>query len=70
MISLIVGDYGYVCFYAGKRVEVYASTMSEAKALAIKKLKVPAKKTHMVSVVLAEKPGPDGQETVTHVAVD
>jgi hypothetical protein len=55
---------GYIAFYKGKRIEVYANSSFEAqtKAAAIFK----AKKSWEVSVVLAEK---DGKEVV-HIAVD
>lgn len=55
---------GYVCFYNGKRCEVYAETLWKAKAEAVKVLKVPLKQMHMISVILAEKNG----EQVKHVA--
>jgi hypothetical protein len=53
---------GYVCFYKGKRVEVYAKTSYEAQQKAAAILKV--KKSYEITVVLAEK---DGAQ-VTHVA--
>lgn len=46
---------GYVCFYKGKRVEVYADTSYEAQQKAAIQFK--AKKTYEVTVVLAEKAG-------------
>ena len=55
---------GYVCFYKGKRIEVYAETLLEARDKAAKQFK--AKKAYEVHVVLAELRG----EIVTHVAVD
>ena len=45
---------GYVCFYRGRRVEVYADTSYEAQKLAAEKFK--AKKSYEVAVVLADKP--------------
>jgi hypothetical protein len=48
------GDCGYVCFYRGKRCEVYAPSTSAAQQLAAKHFK--AKKAYDVSVVLAELP--------------
>ena len=48
---------GYVCFYDGKRIEVEADTLYEAKQKAVQKLRVRPNKAHMVSVVLAEKDG-------------
>jgi hypothetical protein len=53
---------GYIAFYNGKRIEVYAENLFKAKEKAVKEFKT--KKTHMVSVMLAEK---DGKE-VTHTA--
>ena len=52
---------GYVCFYAGKRWECYASSMLDAKEKAVAYFKPPKSKPHMVSVVLAEK---DGKQVV------
>lgn len=57
---------GYVCFYARKRVEVYADTTFAAQSKAAEMLNVPVKKRHQITVVLAEK---QGQE-VEHHAVD
>lgn len=53
---------GYVCFYKGKRLEVYAETSYDALKKAAKEFK--AKKTWDVSVTLAEKNG----KSVEHVA--
>lgn len=53
---------GYVCFYRGKRTEVYADTSLEAQTQAAKHFK--AKKAYEVTVVLAEK----GGEPVVHTA--
>jgi hypothetical protein len=55
---------GYVCFYKGKRLEVYAATSYDALKKAAKEFK--AKKTWDVSVTLAEKNG----KSVKHIAVD
>ena len=54
--------YGYIAFYKGKRIEVYANTSYEAQQKAAALFK--AKKSYEVSVMLAEK---DGQ-AVTHTA--
>ena len=51
---------GYVCFYKGKRVEVYAETSYAAQQKAATMLK--AKRAYEVTVVLAEKNG----EVVVH----
>ena len=55
---------GYVCFYKGKRIEVYAETLLKARDLAASQFK--AKRAYEVTCVLAEK---DGKQ-VTHIAVD
>lgn len=46
---------GYVCFYKGKRHEVYADTTYDAQKKAAAFFK--AKKTYEVTVMLAEKNG-------------
>ncbi len=46
---------GYIAFYKGKRIEVYAETIFAAQQEAAKKFKV--KKSYDVVVVLAEKNG-------------
>jgi hypothetical protein len=51
---------GYVCFYKGKRVEVYAETIYAAQQKAATLLR--AKRSYEVSVHLAEKDG----EVVEH----
>lgn len=53
---------GYVAFYKGRRIEVYAESSYKAQQEAAKQFK--AKKSYEVTVVLAEK---DGKE-VTHTA--
>jgi hypothetical protein len=53
---------GYIAFWRGKRVEVYASTSYEAQQKAAAMLK--AKKAYEVTVMLAERAG----EPVVHVA--
>ena len=55
---------GYIAFYKGKQIEVYAPTSYEAqtKAAAIFK----AKKSYEVTVMLAERDG----EQVVHTAMD
>lgn len=51
---------GYVCFYKGKRIEVYADSSYAAQQKAATLLK--AKRSYEVTVVLAEMNG----ETVLH----
>lgn len=51
---------GYIAFYKGKKIEVYANTSYEAQQYAALKFK--AKKSYDVTVVLAEK----NNEQVTH----
>lgn len=46
---------GYIAFYKGKRVEVYAETKFEAQKKAAQLLK--AKKSYDVAIELAEKDG-------------
>jgi hypothetical protein len=55
---------GYIAFFRGKRIEVYAETSVAARDKAATMFK--AKKAYDVTVVLAEKDG----ATVTHTAVD
>ena len=61
---------GYVCFWSGKRCEVYADTLFAAKEKAIAEFQRNAGrkrvKSHMVSVVLAEK---DGEQVVHNPAI-
>ncbi|KVP17272.1 hypothetical protein [Burkholderia ubonensis] len=56
--------YGYIAFYKGRRTEVHADTSLAARGKAAAIFKVPKKKEHEVTVMLAEK---DGQP-VTHTA--
>lgn len=51
---------GYICFYRGKQIEVYAATSLEAQQKAACLLK--AKKAYEVTAMLAEH----GGATVTH----
>ena len=53
---------GYVAFYNGKQIELYASSLYDAKQKAVATFKAPKSKQHMVSVLLAEKNG----EAVVH----
>lgn len=54
--------YGYIAFYKGKRVEVFAESSYAAQQKAAQMFK--ARKSYDVTVMLAEKNG----ETVTHDA--
>lgn len=54
---------GYICFYRGKKTEVYAATSLEARDKGAAFFK--AKKAHEVTAVLAEK---DGKEVVHSTA--
>ena len=56
--------YGYVCFYKGKRIEVYADSSYAAQQKAAAQFK--AKKPYEVTAVLAEKNG----QPVIHTAVN
>lgn len=53
---------GYVAFYCGKRIEIYANTIFEAKQQAVAQFKPPKSKLGLVAVMLAEVDG----ETVVH----
>jgi CRISPR/Cas system CMR-associated protein Cmr5 small subunit len=53
---------GYVAFYQGKRIEVYAETLYAAQKKAAEQLKVPAKKQYLISVTLCERA--DGTEVI------
>lgn len=55
---------GYICFYRGKRIEVYDSTSHGAQLQAAKIFK--ARRSYEISVVLAEIDG----ATVTHQPQD
>jgi len=58
--------YGYVCFWNGKRIELYAETSYKAQQLAQEKFQATAGRKKVkgwdISVILAEKNG----EEVTH----
>ena len=58
------GKNGYIAFYKGKQIEVYANSSYEAQKKAAEKFK--AKKSYDVTVKLAEK---DGKQ-VTHKPLD
>ena len=57
---------GYVCFYNGKRKEVYADTQYAAQRIAAELFGVKPKFSYKVSVTLCERP--DGSEVI-HTAV-
>jgi hypothetical protein len=49
---------GYICFGPkGQRIEVMAKTILEAQKIAAERLKVPAKRSYLVSAMLAERDG-------------
>jgi len=54
----------YIAFYKGKRVEIHADTLINARNKVAAQLKVPAKKHYEINIMLAKKNG----EQVTHVA--
>ena len=56
------GLYGYVCFYNGKRIEVYAPTVLAAQKKVAEQLKIPPRKQYLISVTLCERP--DGTEVI------
>lgn len=57
---------GYIAFYKGKKIEVYAASSYEAQKEAAAQLVVHPSKRYMIAVVLAEKDG----EQVTHIATE
>jgi hypothetical protein len=54
--------YGYIALYNGRRHELYAASLYDAKQAALAHFKPPKKKIHLVSVTLAERP--DGSAVV------
>jgi len=48
---------GYVCFFKGKRIEVYAATSYGAQAKVAGQLGLTLRQRRDISVVLAEKAG-------------
>lgn len=48
---------GYVCFYQGKAIDVYADSAYSAVQKARAEFKPPKSEQHMVHCVLAEKDG-------------
>ena len=67
---MVVSMNGYVCFYQSKRIEVYASSLYEAKQKAIAQFKPPKSKLGLVSVTLAEldaEPGKQGTQVTTFI---
>jgi hypothetical protein len=61
-MSMEKGLCGYVCFYQGKRVEVYAESMLAAQKLVAAQLQVPARKQYLISVNLCERE--DGSDVI------
>jgi hypothetical protein len=57
---------GYIAFYAGKKYELYAASLYNAKVQALAYFQPPKSKAHMVSVMLAEI---DGKEVI-HTATE
>lgn len=55
---------GYKAFYNGKSIEVYATTLFEAKNKAVAVFKPRKSQEHMVSVVLCEV----NEKPIVHVA--
>jgi hypothetical protein len=52
----MMDNYGYVGFYNGQRVEVYATDIQGARNQVIFHFRVPKSKQGLVAVVLAERP--------------
>jgi len=61
-VEIEVSRNGYVCFYKGKRFEVYAETSYDAQCKVAIEHKI--KDRHNITVVLAELNG----KQVTHIA--
>lgn len=57
---------GYLAYYDGKKIEVYAKTSYEAQQKAIEILKPPKSKKHLVTVYLCERE--DGSQVVHSTA--
>ena len=55
---------GYLAFFNGKQIEVYADSLYRAKLKALEILRPPKSKRHMVTVMLAEK----DDQPVVHIA--
>lgn len=61
------GDCGYVAGYSGRKIAIYARSLSAAKDLAIAHLKVPKKGLGLVWVNLAERA--DGSVVLQSTAI-
>lgn len=48
---------GYICFFNGRRVEVYAATSYEAQKKAAQEMRVKPNKQYQITVCLAEREG-------------
>jgi hypothetical protein len=60
------GKYGYIAFYNGKELEVWADSALDAQQLAVKTFKPPKSKAHMVHTHLAQMDG----KAVLHVPTE
>jgi hypothetical protein len=60
-------QFGYVCFYNGKRVEVHAPSSLDARNKVAAMLKVPPKKQYLIAVKLAEKDGKPVNEDIEQI---
>lgn len=47
--------HGFIAFYNGRQIDVYADNLARAKEKACLQMKVPKSKWHMVTVMLAER---------------
>lgn len=61
------GEAGYIAMHNRRRTEIYASSLSAARDIAAARFKVPAKKRHEITCMIAEHA--DGSPYV-HTAVD
>ena len=57
---------GYIGFYNGEQVDIYAASLYEAKTKALAHFRAPRSRQHMVHVELAERNG----KQVVRVAVN
>lgn len=57
---------GYIGYYSGQTVDIYAATKFEAKTKALAHFRAPRSKQHMVHVELAEKDGEQVTTTITN----
>jgi hypothetical protein len=57
IMDKVTDSLGYIASYKGKRVEVYAPTILQARNIAASKLGVKPKNAYKIAIMLAEKNG-------------